>query len=571
MKKSAFQLCLFSLILLTVSKSLIAQKEINERTLRMGMHNEVPADAYHPSQEGNQLSSPAYTRETSLFFTTQVNIDADGNNILNDAANEPSIAIDPLNPDRMAIGWRQFDNVNNNFRQAGYAYTSDGGQVWNFPGVIDPGVFRSDPVLEADNQGVFYYNSLTSSGGNYFCRVYRSNDGGAQWDEGIPAQGGDKQWMEIDKSGGAGEGNIYSFWTSYYSICYPGNFTRSTNGGSYYEDCVSVNGDPYWGTLAIGPESELYIVGAGFNDGLVVAKSSTAWNPDALVEWDYFTEVFLNGIMIAGPAVNPVGLLGQASIAVNHAPGPGYGNVYVLASVEGLNNGDPGDVMFAKSEDGGLSFGTPVRINDDLSVSNTQWFGTMSVAPNGRIDVVWLDTRDAPAFAPLYSSLYYSYSLDRGETWSDNELLSESFDPHLGWPNQEKMGDYFDMVSDNGNAHLAWANTMNGEQDVYYGRITPVITGSSQMESDNPLETMNISPNPFNENSRISFRLSKPCVSRVVLCDISGREIRTLDHSFRNAGSHSILVAGPALENGIYFCRITAGGVSKTLKFVRVE
>ena len=34
------------------------------------------------------------------------------------------------------------------------------------------------------------------------------------------------------------------------------------------------------------------------------------------------------------------------------------------------------------------------------------------------------------------------------------------------------MGDYFHMVSDDSGAHLAWAGTFNGEQDVYYGRIS---------------------------------------------------------------------------------------------------
>jgi len=93
----------------------------------------------------------------------------------------------------------------------------------------------------------------------------------------------------------------------------------------------------------------------------------------------------------------------------------------------------------------------------------------MSVAPNGRIDVVWLDTRDNPD--TVLSSLYYSYSIDGGVTWSPNERLTQAFDPHLGWPQQNKMGDYYTMISDNDGAHLAWAATFNGEEDVYYGHI----------------------------------------------------------------------------------------------------
>ena len=60
---------------------------------------------------------------------------------------------------------------------------------------------------------------------------------------------------------------------------------------------------------------------------------------------------------------------------------------------------------------------------------------------------------------------------DGGVTWSVNERLSDAFDPQLGYPNQDKMGDYFHMVSDLVGADLAYAATFNGEQDVYYLRI----------------------------------------------------------------------------------------------------
>jgi hypothetical protein len=61
--------------------------------------------------------------------------------------------------------------------------------------------------------------------------------------------------------------------------------------------------------------------------------------------------------------------------------------------------------------------------------------------------------------------------MDGGVTWSENVRLSDYFNSHLGWPNQNKMGDYFDMVSDSSGASLAWAATFNGEQDVYYSYI----------------------------------------------------------------------------------------------------
>ena len=54
-----------------------------------------------------------------------MNVDAQGNNVVGDAANEPSIAVDPTDHNRMAIGWREFTTITSSFRQAGNAYTDD--------------------------------------------------------------------------------------------------------------------------------------------------------------------------------------------------------------------------------------------------------------------------------------------------------------------------------------------------------------------------------------------------------------------------------------------------------------
>jgi hypothetical protein len=183
------------------------------------------------------------------------------------------------------------------------------------------------------------------------------------------------------------------------------------------------------------------------------------------------TVVDLDGSISAfagGP--NPGGLLGQTIIAVDTSNGPYHGNIYLLCSVERNSNSDPLDVMFVCSTDGGVNWSSPIKINDDPGTSAYQWFGTMSVAPTGRIDVIWLDTRDNTGSD--ISALYYSNSNDGGETWSQNEKLSDFFNSHLGWPNQQKMGDYFDMISDINGARLAWAATFNGEQDVYYSYIS---------------------------------------------------------------------------------------------------
>ncbi|MGD0711123.1 MAG: sialidase family protein, partial [Bacteroidales bacterium] len=471
--------------------------------------NEKPDDKYLPNAYNNKKTTPAYKyvspsykfKKTppvkssgSSIYTVQVNVNSGGQNIVGDAANEPNIAIDPQNPNNIVIGWRQFDNVTSNFRQAGWSYTTDGGLTWNFPGEIEQGVFRSDPVLDFDTTGNFYYNSLTlDSAGNYLCKVFKSTDGAASWNAGVNAGGGDKQWMAIDRTEGVGSGNIYATWSFDYNSCSPGFFIRSEDEGSSFESCIVLNDSSIWGTMAVGVNGELYISGTDNYGNILVGKSSNANVPSSVITWDTASTLNLDGYINISLHINPVGLLGQVNIDVDRSNGPGRGNVYVLASVTRYSNNDTADVMFSGSTDGGHTWSTPVRVNDDVSTTNYQWFGTMSVAPNGRIDAVWLDNRDAP-YGSDSSALYYSYSTDQGTTWSTNEKMSALFDPHTGYPNQNKMGDYFDMVSDNTGAHLAWSNTLNGEEDVYYSHIVPNINTGVNGISNNA--AFSVFPNP---------------------------------------------------------------------------
>src|SRR6476646_3381585 len=101
--------------------------------------------------------SPGMISQCSIFTSYQVNVNGSGQNITGDAANEPSICVDPTNPTKMTIGWRQFNSVSSNFRQAGWGYTTNNGTSWTFPGVLENNVFRSDPVLASDDTGRFFY------------------------------------------------------------------------------------------------------------------------------------------------------------------------------------------------------------------------------------------------------------------------------------------------------------------------------------------------------------------------------------------------------------------------------
>src|SRR5437764_4511877 len=80
-----------------------------------------------PAPPRKMETSPRMISQFGPFTSHQVNVDANGQNILGDAANECPIAVDPTNGNKMTIAWRQFNDVTSNFLQAGWGYTTDGG------------------------------------------------------------------------------------------------------------------------------------------------------------------------------------------------------------------------------------------------------------------------------------------------------------------------------------------------------------------------------------------------------------------------------------------------------------
>ncbi len=392
----------------------------------------------------------------------QVNVDRYGCNIPRDAANEPSIAIDPTDPRKIVIGWRQFDSIESNFRQAGAGYSHDAGHTWVSHGPIEPGLFGSDPVLAAAPDGTFYYLSAVFTE-PFTSALFRSENGGASWNEPLPAFGGDKPWMEVDRTNSAGRGNIY--------VTSSSGFFRSFNGGASFDETYSFR--PGWPTLSLDSSGRVYVSTSTSSSIPAVFLLSNALDPAQETTYDYFTRLDFNGGVYFGGLPNPAGLLGQLWVATGQLQQTETENVYLLGSL-GSNNA-PTQVYFWRSSDQARTLSPTFRVNDDPADNGAwHWFAMMSVAPNGRIDAVWNDTRnytDAPE-ANL-CELYYAKSTDAGDTWSPNIPVSPVFDSHVGWPQQNKLGDYYHMLSDNLGVNVAYAATFNGEQDIYFLRIGP--------------------------------------------------------------------------------------------------
>jgi len=114
-------------------------------------------------------------------------------------------------------------------------------------------------------------------------------------------------------------------------------------------------------------------------------------------------------------------------------------------------NGDPANVFYIRSTDGGLTFSAPLQLNTDTT-TKAQWQPNLSVAADGSLLSVWYDERNATATCVKGSTTVGCYqmfarkSTDNGATWGPDEAFSDVMTPLPGQPDTgivaEYVGDY---------------------------------------------------------------------------------------------------------------------------------
>ena len=155
------------------------------------------------------------------------------------------------------------------------------------------------------------------------------------------------------------------------------------------------------------------------------------------------------------------------------------------------------DVIYRQSTDGGRTWSEKKLINDDNPADLFgQYIPMISVAPNGRLDVAWWDTRSDPGIRG--NDVYYAYSDDNGKTWSKNiRVTDRTIDRKLGvWGNNFDMSSPPGIASTNAYALFGWDDTRNsdttspasagfggGVQDIYMAAQQFEVLGSGGTSS----------------------------------------------------------------------------------------
>ena len=172
-------------------------------------------------------------------------------------------------------------------------YSTNGGRNWISPGVLQPNIFRSDPVLNSDSAGRFFYLSLLQT---FFDDLWQSLTGGQSWTIIAPADGGDKQWFTIDNTNSSGHGFQYQFWSTDGNNYGGRQFTRSINGGATWLNPINIPNSPAWGTLDVDSDGNVFIGGVNLNTGGIwCVRSTNAKNGAVVPTFDQSTAVNLGG------------------------------------------------------------------------------------------------------------------------------------------------------------------------------------------------------------------------------------------------------------------------------------
>lgn len=130
------------------------------------------------------------------------------------------------------------------------------------------------------------------------------------------------------------------------------------------------------------------------------------------------------------------------------------------------------------------------------------------------------------------------------------------------------------------------ANKIYGPVDTSSPICCTVTAGSSeswpgpdpQPENGPPTVTdlVAIVPNPFNPSTTIHYSVASASDVRIVVYDVGGRLVRELVNRSEQPGTHSIMwqgidSGGARVASGIYFVKLSAGTINRTMKMVLLK
>lgn len=325
-----------------------------------------------------------------------------------------------------------------------------------------------DPVLaRSASTGTIFLSTLSFTTAENLW-IFRSTDNGATFigpavnsAPGFNSTTGsqDKEWIAVDNFSGAGNGNIYQFWRNFGS---PGGmtFTRSTNDGLIWGPSggtVLISASGQGAFVAVGTDHSVYCF--WLSGTQIVLRKSTD------LGLTFGAQITVAPLLSTG--VNgDLGLGFRTNTFPHAAVNPANGNIYVVYDDKSAGT-DRGEVYFRQSTNGGTTWSSQVRVNDDAG-TNDQWQPTLAVTPDGTaLCVGWYDRRSDPANTLIEHWGTIASISGSAVTFAPNFRVSPQFAPVYGVDpvvNSVYMGDYDQMTADNSFFYMPWGD--NRDQSI---------------------------------------------------------------------------------------------------------
>ncbi len=326
------------------------------------------------------------------------------------------------------------------------ARTKNLGDSWSTTMVNDA---RSQPDPKPENTGVPGL-SVDTSGDEDVIYVGYSQDWSATAAQGHPLKQKEAVVVSVSKDGGRSFGPAINLNDS-------SKLTMTVAGQSYPMHFQTAFGRPFLTShdgvvLAVGdggppsdnePPDEVYKGIFGEADPLLLARSTDqgrTWTVSELTR--------------------PIFTAAGSFTGMGWTPGGGPDGTFVLAY--SATPGDSpsasrSDIVVRRSTDRGVTWTDPVAINDDNpSDQFTSFYPQLSVAPNGRIDVVWQDNRQQQNYLV---NVRYTYSTDGGRTWAPAmNVTDRPIDFSRGISFNSDIRQPPGVASSNHYAAIAWAD-----------------------------------------------------------------------------------------------------------------
>ncbi len=489
-------------------------------------------------------------------------------------------------------------------------YSRDHGQSWQRSDLRAGGGGGGDPMFAFDAEGTLYFSWIATGAGQSISLLFAtSHDGGATFGPidtifsgslrfrppaTFTGRMADKQWMAVDRSSSAYRGSLYTIFLELSSdpddpaANYRGIYVRRKPAGSpsFVRESVQVSGNDFfdmqfagidvdldgrvhaffWGSREAGASADYFLWHAHSDDG---GASFSQPRSIAPVRFPPETQ------NVSIPSFLPQRLHSSPQFAVdNHPLSPFRGHLYAVWSANDISSNlppsmdEPFHVYFSASSDGGESWSSPQRVNDDVVDYRADHFlPSVAVSPNGSVLLTWYDGRAAANNVDV--DFYMALSQDGGATLSANRRVSSAgMNINSNIVGFFGIGDYNKSVATSRYAVPVWSDGRdnNGNLNVYAAFIP---LGSSvdvkrSVSITANAELQEVIPNPLQNDGIIRYRLGRAGHVLLDIVDANGRHCLTLEDSMREAGVHSRDVSLQQLAPGTYFCRLQTGGATLT-------